>query len=234
MARTRRKARASQKINASGSRLFPISDRRLFDAQTICSRQLCVRFAASCKFALTRMRFLGFLVGFLRLAASLADDAKPRQAILERMQHLLQLGKPAHAVTPGDFGVDRFRRRRDRLDQFYSLVRNRQHAAAQVGFRNPALDQATRFQVAQDSGEAWTEQKSDAGELRDLDRIDRSEGPQNPPMLFGQGGNAASPPRARGAATSAANGRIRASARAGLLFPLPPTHRDAWTVCWAI
>ena len=53
-------------------------------------------------------------------------------------------------------------------------------------FADPALDQVTRFEVAQNPGKAWAKQKGDPREFRHLDSVDRSECAQEPPLLFGQ------------------------------------------------
>ena len=46
----------------------------------------------------------------------------------------------------------------------------------QIGFRYLAFNQMTRFQIAQNPGKAWAEEKSDAGEFRDFDAVDRGQG----------------------------------------------------------
>src|SRR5229473_2423610 len=44
----------------------------------------------------------------------------------------------------------------------------------------------TRFQVAQDPGKTWPQQKSNPRQFRDLDGVDRGERAQDSPLLFGQ------------------------------------------------
>ena len=47
-------------------------------------------------------------------------------------------------------------------------------------------DKATADYVAQNAGKAGAEQKRNPGKLRDLDDVDGSERPQDPPLLFGE------------------------------------------------
>ena len=53
-------------------------------------------------------------------------------------------------------------------------------------FARPALDQMTRFEIAQNSRQARPQQKRDARQFRDLDGVDRGQRAQDPPLLFGQ------------------------------------------------
>jgi hypothetical protein len=49
-----------------------------------------------------------------------------------------------------------------------------------------AVDQETRFQIAQDSVKARAKQESDTSKYRDLNRVDRGERAQDASLLFGQ------------------------------------------------
>lgn len=92
----------------------------------------------------------------------------------------------AGAITPGNGGIDRFRRRRDRLDQLEAIIRNRHHRAALIGLRHAAFDQVTCFEVAQDAGQARPEQKCRPRQFGDLCCLDRGQRAQDAPLLFGQ------------------------------------------------
>jgi len=70
---------------------------------------------------------------FARLVSSARFCAQLRQCALQLVQHFLQFPELARAIAAGDGGVDRFRRRRDGLDQPHPLRGNRHQAAALIG-----------------------------------------------------------------------------------------------------
>src|ERR1700726_629950 len=86
--------RASERVNWPGHQ-FRVSR----SAQTI-SRMGSYAAYSRCH---ANLRSLEFGLGIS------ANNLQPRQAALERMQHILQLGEFAHAITPRDRGIDGFR-----------------------------------------------------------------------------------------------------------------------------
>ena len=102
-------------------------------------------------------------------------------------QHLLQFGELAGAVAPGDRGVDRLRRRRDRRDQLHALRRRSRPccgADRPSAVRRSISRRASRSRRMRDR--LGPSRKADPRQFRHLDAVDRSQRAQDPPLLLGQ------------------------------------------------
>ena len=158
----------------------------------------------------------------VRLGVTVHRDFQSRKAGLQRAEHVLQFGQFARAITSGDGGIDRLRRRRDRLDQLQTPL---PRSTPRRGADRPSPPGARSDDGLRDRAEFATG-SGPAGR-----RPARVPSPRShPPRSARAGcaiavrsdhdcaatdGTAASRPRARATTTSAATARTRASACAG-------------------